>query len=262
MLVAEDNVQMYQLEQDGRVYRLNTSLVGPEEDLKLVCYEVTPNGEGARWEQAFTIYDLRTVNPIFNFTPTCEDAQIEIERSILEQNCGVRDTDDFLSLILYMRFKERRAKAIFRLRCVVPRRHLRIRQVNEVVNVVQAVEEPVVVDPQPVVEQKTIIPPKPRRIIPPKPIIQPIVRPKPIIQPIVEPEPIVQPIVEPIIEEPQGCQLHGIHNPDRVSTLEAEARIIKGEQRQMRREINALLGASASRVVPPPIISEPPMDLL
>ena len=114
MQVIEENVQIYQLNQDNKIYILSTGLVG--NNLKISCYEHKENNrEKLGYSSIFTIEQLRKADPIFQITNDCEDVQWIFEEVILAESVGILEGEGILDVYFYMRANERRAKVILRL---------------------------------------------------------------------------------------------------------------------------------------------------
>ena len=114
MQVIEENVQIYQLNQDNKIYILSTGLVG--NNLKISCYEHKENNrEKLGYSSIFTIEQLRKADPIFQLTNDCEDVQWIFEEVILAESVGILEGEGILDVYFYMRANERRAKVILRL---------------------------------------------------------------------------------------------------------------------------------------------------
>ena len=114
MQAIEENVQIYQLNQDNKIYILSTGLVG--NNLKISCYEHKENThEKLGYSSIFTIEQLRKADPIFQITNDCEDVQWIFEDVILAQSVGILEGEGILDVYFYMRANERRAKVILRL---------------------------------------------------------------------------------------------------------------------------------------------------
>ena len=110
----EENVQIYQLNQDKKIYILSTGLIG--KNLHLSCYEHQGNvGQTLRYSSLFTIEQLRGADPIFQMTQDCEDVQWIFEDVILAQSVGILEGDGILDVYFYMSANGRRAKVILRL---------------------------------------------------------------------------------------------------------------------------------------------------
>jgi hypothetical protein len=111
----EENVQIYQLNQDNKIYILSTGLIG--KNLKLTCYEHHQgnNAQAIRYSSLFTIEQLRGADPIFQMTQDCEDVQWIFEDVILAQSVGILEGDGILDVYFYMSANGRRAKVILRL---------------------------------------------------------------------------------------------------------------------------------------------------
>ena len=114
MQAIEENVQIYQLNQDNKIYILSTGLVG--NNLKITCYEHKENTrEKLGYSSIFTIEQLRKADPIFQITNDCEDVQWIFEEVILAESVGILEGEGILDVYFYMRANERRAKVILRL---------------------------------------------------------------------------------------------------------------------------------------------------
>ena len=114
MQAIEENVQIYQLNQDNKIYILSTGLVG--NNLKISCYEHKENNrEKLGYSSIFTIEQLRKADPIFQLTNDCEDVQWIFEEVILAESVGILEGEGILDVYFYMRANERRAKVILRL---------------------------------------------------------------------------------------------------------------------------------------------------
>ena len=114
MQAIEENVQIYQLNQDNKIYILSTGLVG--NNLKISCYEHKENTrEKLGYSSIFTIEQLRKADPIFQITNDCEDVQWIFEEVILAESVGILEGEGILDVYFYMRANERRAKVILRL---------------------------------------------------------------------------------------------------------------------------------------------------
>ena len=110
----EENVQIYQLNQDNKIYILSTGLIG--KNLKLSCYEHQVNNiDVIRYSSLFTIEQLRGADPIFQMTQDCEDVQWIFEDVILAQSVGILEGEGILDVYFYMSANGRRAKVILRL---------------------------------------------------------------------------------------------------------------------------------------------------
>jgi hypothetical protein len=114
MQAIEENIQIYQLNQDNKIYILSTGLVG--QNLKMSCYEHKENSrENLGYSSIFTIEQLRKADPIFQITKDCEDVQSIFEDVLLAESVGIVEGQGILDVYFYMRANERRAKVILRL---------------------------------------------------------------------------------------------------------------------------------------------------
>ena len=95
----EYNIQTYELNQDGRDFILTTGLV--HDSIRVTCrehIEIT----GPYYMGEFSLSNLSSIHKYFFLTQTIEEAQLEINKAIERQKCGIIDEGQMLKVIIYL----------------------------------------------------------------------------------------------------------------------------------------------------------------
>jgi hypothetical protein len=95
----EYNIQNYELNQDGVEYILTTGLVGDK--VRVTCRESIDNSS-PYFMGEYTLNDLSTIHKYFLLTESIEAAQLEINKAVERQKCGVKDEGNILKIMIYL----------------------------------------------------------------------------------------------------------------------------------------------------------------
>jgi hypothetical protein len=95
----EYNIQTYELNQEGRDFILTTGLV--HDSIRVTCREHI-EASGPYYMGEFSLSDLSSIHKYFFLTQTIEEAQLEINKAIERQKCGVIDEGQILNIIIYL----------------------------------------------------------------------------------------------------------------------------------------------------------------
>jgi hypothetical protein len=95
----EYNVKTYELNQEGRDYILTTGLVN--DSIRITCREHI-EVSGPYYMGEFSLSDLSSIHKYFFLTESIEEAQLEINKAIERQKCGVKDEGEILKIIIYL----------------------------------------------------------------------------------------------------------------------------------------------------------------
>ena len=94
-----NNIQKYEITQEGRQYILTTEIYG--NNVRLICAELN-NENGARFIGDFSLNYLRQLSTVFNSTLTIQDAQNVINQAIEEQKLSVKYNNGSLQISLFL----------------------------------------------------------------------------------------------------------------------------------------------------------------
>ena len=95
----EYNIQKYELNQGGKEYIVTTGLIN--DNLRITCrdhIELT----GPIYINDFSLSDLSSKNKYFMLSDSIESAQIEINKAIERQKCGVKQEGNIIKIIFYL----------------------------------------------------------------------------------------------------------------------------------------------------------------
>ena len=95
----DNNIQKYEITQEGRQYILTTEIYG--NNVRLICAELN-NENGARFIGDFSLNYLRQLSTVFNSTLTVQDAQNVINQAIEEQKLSVKYNNGSLQISLFL----------------------------------------------------------------------------------------------------------------------------------------------------------------
>ena len=95
----EYNIQTYELNQEGRDFILTTGLV--HDSIRVTCREHIESS-GPYYMGEFSLSELSSIHKYFFLTETIEAAQLEINKAIERQKCGVKDEGEILKIIIYL----------------------------------------------------------------------------------------------------------------------------------------------------------------
>ena len=95
----EYNSQIYELNQDGRDFILTTGLIN--DNLRVTCREHLELS-GPYYMGEYSLSDLSSIHKYFLLSESIESAQLEINKAIERQKCGVKEEGDILKLIIYL----------------------------------------------------------------------------------------------------------------------------------------------------------------
>ena len=95
----EYNIQNYELNQDGIEYILTTGLVGDK--VRVTCRESIDNSR-PYFMGEYTLNDLSSIHKYFLLTESIEAAQLEINKAVERQKCGVKDEGNILKIMFYL----------------------------------------------------------------------------------------------------------------------------------------------------------------
>ena len=94
----EYNIQKYELNQEGNDYILTTGLIN--DNIKITCRD---QKELTRtyYTNQFSLSDLSSKNIYFKLCESIEAAQIEINKAIERQKCGVKEEGNIIIVLIY-----------------------------------------------------------------------------------------------------------------------------------------------------------------
>ena len=94
----EYNIQKYELNQEGNDYILTTGLIN--DNIKITCRD---QKELTRtyYTNQFSLSDLSSKNIYFKLCESIEAAQIEINKAIERQKCGVKEEGNIIIVFIY-----------------------------------------------------------------------------------------------------------------------------------------------------------------
>jgi len=94
----EYNIQKYELNQEGNDYILTTGLIN--DNIKITCRD---QKELTRtyYTNQFSLSDLSSKNKYFKLCESIEAAQIEINKAIERQKCGVKEEGNIIIVFIY-----------------------------------------------------------------------------------------------------------------------------------------------------------------
>ena len=94
----EYNIQKYELNQEGKDYILTTGLIN--DNIKITCRD---QKELTRtyYTNQFSLSDLSSKNIYFKLCESIEAAQIEINKAIERQKCGVKEEGNIIIVFIY-----------------------------------------------------------------------------------------------------------------------------------------------------------------
>lgn len=94
----EYNIQKYELNQEGNDYILTTGLIN--DNIKITCRD---QKEFTRtyYTNQFSLNDLSSKNIYFKLCESIEAAQIEINKAIERQKCGVKEEGNIIIVFIY-----------------------------------------------------------------------------------------------------------------------------------------------------------------
>ena len=94
----EYNIQKYELNQEGNDYILTTGLIN--DNIKITCRD---QKEPTRtyYTNQFSLSDLSSKNIYFKLCESIEAAQIEINKAIERQKCGVKEEGNIIIVFIY-----------------------------------------------------------------------------------------------------------------------------------------------------------------
>lgn len=95
----EYNIQNYELNQDGVEYILTTGLVGDK--IRVTCRESIDNSS-PYFMGEYTLNDLSSIHKYFLLTESIEAAQLEINKAVERQKCGVKNEGNILKIMFYL----------------------------------------------------------------------------------------------------------------------------------------------------------------
>jgi hypothetical protein len=95
----EYNIQNYELNQDGIEYILTTGLVGDK--VRVTCRESIDNSR-PYFMGEYTLNDLSSIHKYFLLTESIEAAQLEINKAVERQKCGVKNEGNILKIMFYL----------------------------------------------------------------------------------------------------------------------------------------------------------------
>ena len=95
----EYNQQTYELKQDDREFFLTTGLVNDK--IRITCREHI-EVSGPYYMAEYTLPVLSSIHKYFMLFESIESAQIEINKAIERQKCGVVDQGNTLKIIIYL----------------------------------------------------------------------------------------------------------------------------------------------------------------
>ncbi len=95
----EYSIQKYELNQEGKDYILTTGLIN--DNIKITCRD---QKELTRtyYTNQFSLSDLSSKNIYFKLCESIEAAQIEINKAIERQKCGVIEKGNILTIMIYL----------------------------------------------------------------------------------------------------------------------------------------------------------------
>ena len=94
----EYNIQKYELNQEGNDYILTTGLIN--DNIKITCRD-QKELKGTYYTNQFSLNDLSSKNIYFKLCESIEAAQIEINKAIERQKCGVKEEGNIIIVLIY-----------------------------------------------------------------------------------------------------------------------------------------------------------------
>ena len=94
----EYNIQKYELNQEGKDYILTTGLIN--DNIKITCRD-QKELTGTYYTNQFSLSDLSSKNIYFKLCESIEAAQIEINKAIERQKCGVKEEGNIIIVLIY-----------------------------------------------------------------------------------------------------------------------------------------------------------------
>ena len=94
----EYNIQKYELNQEGKDYILTTGLIN--DNIKITCRD-QKELKGTYYTNQFSLNDLSSKNIYFKLCESIEAAQIEINKAIERQKCGVKEEGNIIIVLIY-----------------------------------------------------------------------------------------------------------------------------------------------------------------
>ena len=94
----EYNIQKYELNQEGNDYILTTGLIN--DNIKITCRD-QKELKGTYYTNQFYLNDLSSKNIYFKLCESIEAAQIEINKAIERQKCGVKEEGNIIIVFIY-----------------------------------------------------------------------------------------------------------------------------------------------------------------
>lgn len=95
----EYNVQKYELNQGGKNYILTTGLIN--DNLRITCRDHIES-IGPYYINDFSLSDLSSKNKYFMLSNSIESAQVEINKAIERQKCGLKQEGNIIKIIIYL----------------------------------------------------------------------------------------------------------------------------------------------------------------
>ena len=95
----EYNTQTYELNQEGKDYILTTGLIN--DNIRITCRDHLEL-LGPYYINDFSLSDLSSKNKYFILSENIESAQLEINKAIERQKCGVKQEGNVLKIIIYL----------------------------------------------------------------------------------------------------------------------------------------------------------------
>jgi hypothetical protein len=95
----EYNIQTYELNQEGRDYILTTGLIN--DNIRVTCREHI-DLTGPYFMGEYSLNDLSSIHKYFLLSESIESAQLEINKAIERQKCGVIEEGNILKIIIYL----------------------------------------------------------------------------------------------------------------------------------------------------------------
>jgi hypothetical protein len=94
----EYNIQKYELNQEGEDYILTTGLIN--DNIKITCRDQRELTR-THYTNQFSLSDLSSKNIYFKLCESIEAAQIEINKAIERQKCGVKEEGNIIIVFIY-----------------------------------------------------------------------------------------------------------------------------------------------------------------
>ena len=95
----EYNTQTYELNQEGKDFILTTGLIN--DNIRITCRDHLELS-GPYFINEFSLGDLSSKNKYFMLSESIESAQLEINKAIERQKCGVKQEGNVLKIIIYL----------------------------------------------------------------------------------------------------------------------------------------------------------------